>query len=103
MSKTLDDFTNILAAFLATVAAMQKSTKVFPNSAQQLSDMTRTDRYKPSIYQGFLLGDRRGVKQCNAILDDHLQTFLKGMMDDKPLSSPNLDSDEDRPAAPTVH
>ncbi|WP_353646536.1 hypothetical protein [Mesorhizobium sp. WSM2239] len=51
---------------------------------------------------GFLLGDRRGVRQCNAILDENWRELMKAIRDE-PLPSPNLDGEEARPAAPTVH
>ena len=51
---------------------------------------------------GFLLGDRRGVRQCNSILDENWRDLMKAIREE-PLPSPNLDSEEARPAAPTVH
>ncbi|UVC12888.1 hypothetical protein [Mesorhizobium onobrychidis] len=31
---------------------------------------------------GFLLGDRRGVKQCNAILDENWRELMKSIRED---------------------
>jgi hypothetical protein len=50
---------------------------------------------------GFLIGDRRGVKQCNAILEENWRDLMKTIRE--PLPSPNLDGEEDRPAGPTLH
>jgi hypothetical protein len=46
--------------------------------------------------------DRRGVKQCNAILEENWRELMKAIREE-PIRSPSLDSDEDRPATPTVH
>jgi hypothetical protein len=49
---------------------------------------------------GFLAGDRRAVRQCNTILDGHLDQLLKAMIEpDRPLP---VDLD-DEPERPTVH
>ena len=51
---------------------------------------------------GFLLGDRRGVRQCNAILDDHCKTMMKAMTQE-PLPAGKTAEAEDTEDRPTVH
>jgi hypothetical protein len=43
---------------------------------------------------GFFFGDRRGVKQWNAILDDNLKTLLKGMLESGPIPAESLPGEE---------
>ncbi|RWC90051.1 MAG: hypothetical protein EOS32_28800 [Mesorhizobium sp.] len=50
---------------------------------------------------GFLLGDRRGVKQANAILDHNNRALLDAMREDK-TGFPS-DGDEEDTARPTLH
>jgi hypothetical protein len=50
---------------------------------------------------GFLLGNRRAVRQCNSILDEHCTTLTKAMMDGPPAEP--IKPDEALPAAPTMH
>jgi hypothetical protein len=49
---------------------------------------------------GFLLGDRRGVKQANAILDENMKILLEAMRDDKAGFPSDSEGEDDRP---TVH
>lgn len=51
---------------------------------------------------GFLLGDRRGVKQCNAILDSNMKVLLKAIGDEPPEAG-DIASDDHDGARPTVH
>lgn len=37
---------------------------------------------------GFLLGDRRGVKQCNAILDENWRELLLSIREEEPIRLP---------------
>ncbi|HEV2898826.1 MAG TPA: hypothetical protein VGX71_13520 [Pseudaminobacter sp.] len=48
---------------------------------------------------GFLLGDRRGVKQCNAILDENMRVVMKAIQEPRF----ELDGNENETAAHTVH
>ena len=48
---------------------------------------------------GFLLGDRRGVKQANAILDANMRDLFKAISDDRAMPVDG-DREEDRP---TIH
>lgn len=48
---------------------------------------------------GFLLGDRRGVKQANAILDENMRELFKAISDERHI--PVDDEPEDE--RPTVH
>lgn len=48
---------------------------------------------------GFLLGDRRAVRQCNGILDDHWRELMLSIREERPLPA---DAD-DEPTRPTVH
>ncbi|RWB77478.1 MAG: hypothetical protein EOQ50_05320 [Mesorhizobium sp.] len=50
---------------------------------------------------GFLLGDRRGVKQANAMLDANWRELMKSIRDDK-TGFPS-DADEDDTAPRTLH
>ena len=50
---------------------------------------------------GFFLGDRRAVRQCNAILDDHWRELMKSIREDR--SGFPSDADEDETACPTLH
>lgn len=48
---------------------------------------------------GFLLGDRRGVKQANAILDANMRDLFKAITDER-----TMPVDDDREGdRPTVH
>ncbi|MBN9250161.1 MAG: hypothetical protein J0I86_06190 [Mesorhizobium sp.] len=49
---------------------------------------------------GFLLGDRRGVRQANAILDENMKILLEAMRDDKVGFPSDSEGGDDRP---TVH
>jgi hypothetical protein len=51
---------------------------------------------------GFLLGDRRGARQCNAVLEENWRELMN-VIKEEPQPSPNLDGEEDRPARPTLH
>jgi hypothetical protein len=51
---------------------------------------------------GFLLGDRRGVRQCNSILEQNWRELMTTIRDE-PLARPNLDRDGDKEVSPTVH
>jgi hypothetical protein len=53
-----------------------------------------------SFVIGFLLGDRRGVKQANAILDENMKILLEAMRDDKTGFSSDSEGEDDRQ---TVH
>jgi hypothetical protein len=52
--------------------------------------------------RGFLIGERRSVKQCNAILDQHWRELMTTIRDE-PLARPDLDRGEDKEVTPTVH
>jgi hypothetical protein len=47
---------------------------------------------------GFLLGDRRGVRECNAILDEHWRDMMQAIREDR-----HLDCEEGETDRPTVH
>ncbi|MBI1238275.1 MAG: hypothetical protein GC199_02925 [Alphaproteobacteria bacterium] len=49
---------------------------------------------------GFVLGDRRGVKQANEILDANMRELFKSIGDDKP--GP-VEGEEVEPHQPTIH
>ncbi|MDQ0318768.1 hypothetical protein QO002_000906 [Pararhizobium capsulatum DSM 1112] len=49
---------------------------------------------------GFLLGDLRGVKQANIILDQNLRDLFKVIGDDRPMPT---DSEDSEPMRPTLH
>jgi hypothetical protein len=51
---------------------------------------------------GFLLGDRRGVRQCNAVLEENWRELMN-VIKEEPLPNPNLDGEEDRAARRTLH
>jgi hypothetical protein len=48
---------------------------------------------------GFLLGDRRGVKQANTILDENMRVVMSAISEAAPIP----DAVDDDPAHPTVH
>lgn len=47
---------------------------------------------------GFLLGDRRGVKQANEILDENMKVLLNAITDERTIPVDELEGDR-----PTVH
>lgn len=49
---------------------------------------------------GFVLGDRRGVKQANEILDANMRELFKAIGDEKP--GP-VEGEEVEPHRPTIH
>lgn len=49
---------------------------------------------------GFVLGDRRGVKQANEILDANMRELFKAIGDDKPGL---VEGEEVEPHRPTIH
>ncbi|MBN9241918.1 MAG: hypothetical protein J0I98_03910 [Mesorhizobium sp.] len=49
---------------------------------------------------GFVLGDRRGVKQANEILDANMRELFKAIRDDKPVP---VEGEEVEPHRPTIH
>lgn len=49
---------------------------------------------------GFVLGDWRGVKQANQILDANMRDLFKAIGDDKP--GP-VENEEVEPRRPTIH
>ncbi|MGB3831206.1 MAG: hypothetical protein WA975_05000 [Mesorhizobium sp.] len=49
---------------------------------------------------GFLLGDRRGVKQANAILDANMRELFKAINDERTIP---VDAEEATPSRPSVH
>ncbi|MEJ6849527.1 hypothetical protein [Sinorhizobium fredii] len=48
---------------------------------------------------GFLLGDRRGVKQCNQMLDENWKDLMQAIREDRH----PLDTEEGEEDRPTVH
>lgn len=52
---------------------------------------------------GYLLGDRRGVKQANEILDHNNGLLLKAMGDAAADTAPNVEPDDGDEARPTLH
>lgn len=52
---------------------------------------------------GYLLGDRRGVKQANEILDHNNGLLLKAMGDAAADIAPNIEPDESDEIRPTLH
>lgn len=52
---------------------------------------------------GFLLGDRRGVKQCNAILDENWRELLEAIREDKSGFPSDADGDERVSESATIH
>jgi hypothetical protein len=51
---------------------------------------------------GFLLGDRRGVKQANAILDANWRELMKSIREDKTGFQSDADDGDDS-TRPTLH
>lgn len=49
---------------------------------------------------GFVLGDRRGVKQANEILDANMRELFKAIGEDKPVA---VEGEEVEPPRPTIH
>lgn len=49
---------------------------------------------------GFILGDRRGVKQANQILDANMRDLFKAIGDEKPMP---VESEDAEPHRPTLH
>lgn len=49
---------------------------------------------------GFLLGDRRGVKQANAMLDENMKVLLNAITDERTIP---VEVDEAGGRRPTVH
>lgn len=49
---------------------------------------------------GFLLGDARGVRQANGILDANMRELFKAIGDDKPVP---VEGEEVEPHRPTLH
>lgn len=52
---------------------------------------------------GFLLGDRRGVKQCNAILDENWRELLEAIREDRSGFPSDADGEERVSESPTMH
>ena len=50
---------------------------------------------------GYLLGDRRGVRECNAILDHNTKALLKVI--GEPVTMPTSVDTDDEPKRPTIH
>lgn len=48
---------------------------------------------------GFVLGDRRGAKQANEILDANMRELFKAIGDDRPVP----EDDDAGPQRPTMH
>lgn len=61
--------------------------------------MTTTIYIIGALMIGFLLGDRRGVKQANAMLDGNMRELFKAIGDERTM--PAEDEPEDR--RPTLH
>ena len=53
---------------------------------------------------GFLLGDSRAIRRCNAMLDDHLRDLEKAILHGgTPPLGESAEPDDALTAAPTVH
>ena len=50
---------------------------------------------------GYLLGDRRGVRECNAILDHNTKALLQVI--GEPITKSTTVDPDDEPKRPTVH
>ncbi len=49
---------------------------------------------------GFVLGDRRGVKLANQILDANMRELFKAIGDERPMP---VESEDAEPPRPTLH